>query len=213
MNFKFVRSILFWGDSIMNTTSKSNEDIAKEKVLNALKDLDRANKESIKQAFDEYYGAQVIPSTDEENNSDCKIWWPFFGIFFGMIVVVLVLANYATSNTCFFTDEKTLLIFLAFVVTLSAYLASVIRDIQKRLSEGNVRDPKQLKKNMRYIAPAEISLVIISLMTVLRLLNGPFLGGIKIDPLLLSYLAVTVVYMAGLHARIWLSLTKPWLTT
>lgn len=145
----------------------------------------------------------------------------FNKVTFTLIVLIIGLsalycAKYFPSNvysalTRTDYDPKTLLALLGFIVALSSYLASVIRAIIDKLTEKN---KLKARKSIFIIAVVEVSLVILSLVVIFRFLKGSveiplfnfpkrIFETVNIDSFILTYLAIILICMAGLHFKVW----------
>ncbi|MGZ8271063.1 MAG: hypothetical protein ACXW1T_07630 [Methylophilus sp.] len=132
-------------------------------------------------------------------------------IFVLMLTVSLLLADFLQKNFSLdsFDDLKTYLAFLAFVVALASYLASVSREIVKVLPSKSGDNRKKLKENLFYIVSAEIPLVFLGVLCVFRfnityyIFEKLNLDIVNYDIFLISFLLVILLWMTTLHFRIW----------
>jgi hypothetical protein len=113
-------------------------------------------------------------------------------------------------------DTKTLLMLLGFVVALASYLASVARETVKKmatLEKRNTDDRLKLKRNIAWTTAAEIQLVLLGLLTIVRVAAGaePFMpvfffsGPVLLGNFLVAYLCLILIFLSGLHMRVWVS--------
>ena len=110
----------------------------------------------------------------------------------------------------------------SFVVALASYLASVARETVKALSLSDRDGRIRYKTNIFMMAIAEIQLVIISVLAMCKIaflpgfifrnfpvLDRLFWDCITLNSFLVSYLLVTMFWLALIHFRVWL-ITSPW---
>jgi hypothetical protein len=116
-------------------------------------------------------------------------------------------------------DTKAFLTMLPFVVALAAYLANVAREIIKKLgtkdSNGkNANTPADILKmrcNIAWMTTAEIQLVVLGLLILVRIIAGPdpfiptpFIHEpILIENIIWIYLSLILVLLSVLHLRVW----------
>ena len=218
--------------------SEENDDDLVKKIRNVntiigqyLGDLDAAKEDGNKKSIIEPASSKIqeikkaLLSTPEKLNC-----WQIFNQKFSVLIFILLVLVIAFVALIISSEHPPalsllrlepdrelgyLMTFLAFVVALASYLASVSREIVKALSGGKTKVEKyKLKSNMRNLVVAEMTLVIIGLGTVYRLIFGThvftfYKNPFSLDTFLLSYLACVLVYMAMLHALIWWA-THPW---
>jgi hypothetical protein len=175
-----------------------NED-KKKKVIEKITNIKSPTKNDLLKIIDEVY------QEDEKSH-----FLRLFLIFVLMFAFSLLLADFLQKNFSLdsFDDLKTYLAFLAFVVALASYLASVSREIVKVVPKtGDNR--KRLKKNLFYIVSAEIPLVFLGILCVIRFNIAYFIFGklnvdiVNYDIFLVSFLLVILLWMTVLHFRVW----------
>ena len=106
---------------------------------------------------------------------------------------------------------------IVFVFALSSYLASVARDTAKTLGiTTDIADCIKYKKHIFYMLTAEMPLILLGMLAILRLVLGsitwlvPCINRcLSFDTFLLSFLGVILLGMICLHARIWW-MYEPW---
>jgi hypothetical protein len=134
------------------------------------------------------------------------------------ILLVFVVASAAAISRLgdewkdlYFDDIRVQLTFLAFVVALAAYLAGVARETIKAYKASHRPD---LLKSLRLVTIGEHSLVLLGLWLVGRMTLSPLgehLPLLKNYPLaytdhaLVVCLGITIVWLAILHCRQWLT--------
>ncbi len=143
----------------------------------------------------------------------------FVPFLMGIALLAFYLAyNLPNPTDDLLSDFSKQLTFLGFIVALAAYLASVGRELVKTLNVRN--DPKRPdhKLDLGWIVTAEFNLVMLGIFTSARVVLGPTcsqgvcMAGIELlelDFFLVIYLALTIVFLAGLHARQWIY-RMPW---
>ncbi len=143
-----------------------------------------------------------------------KLWLLIFVMTFSALIFsVLIYANDEYREL----KPSDLFQLIGFVFALSSYLASVARDTAKTLSNiTDITDRVKYKTHIFYMATAEIPLVILGVLAIIRLIVGPITRVVpcinrcvSFDAFLLSLLAVILIRMAYLHARIWWEV-EPW---
>lgn len=139
----------------------------------------------------------------------------FWLIIITMIVIAIVVSSCVPEEISLIhaskPDLKIFLFFLAFIVSLSSYLASVVREAAKKTSDNQTcpKDMIRHKKNIFWMVSAEVPLIILAVLSVIRLFIKSTELAINIDHFLLSFLSVILIWMACLHFRIW-CIYKPW---
>lgn len=175
------------------------KDDKKKKVIDAITQTVNPSKNDLLKIINEVY-------LEDQKNHLLSLLLIFALIFtFSLFLADFLQKNFSLDS---FDDLKTYLAFLAFVVALASYLASVSREIVKALpSTGDNR--KRLKKNLFYIVSAEIPLVFLGILCVIRFNIAYFifeklnLDIVNYDIFLVSFLLVTLLWMTVLHFRIW----------
>lgn len=225
----------------MNATTDGESsaplEAAKKKILGTIADFEKARRDELLEAVNTALSYQKPESGPEGRRQEpknrlaalkTKILAAIRRCLFGRIGFVLIIlvqvgaaAYFAayhrpSSAAAEMPDLKVLLAYLAFVVALSSYLASVARETVKRLSAGGAEDPERLREHLFLMATAEIPLVAAGVAAVLRLFVGPRTAAIpyttrclSFDAFLVSLLAVVLLWLAILHLRVW-CITKPW---
>lgn len=172
----------------------------KKKVVDAINQTVNPSKKDLIKIIDEVY------QEDEKNH-----FLRLFLIFVLMFAFSLLLADFLQKNFSLdsFDDLKTYLAFLAFVVALASYLASVSREIVKVLVGKTGDNRKRLKENLFYIVSAEIPVVFLGILCVFRFNIAYFIFEklnvdiVNYDIFLISFLLVILLWMTVLHFRIW----------
>jgi hypothetical protein len=170
------------------------------KVIEKITKTQNPTKNDLLKIIDEVY------QEDEKNH-----FLRLFLIFVLMFAFSLLLAGFLQKNFSLdsFDDLKTYLAFLAFVVALASYLASVSREIVKALVGKTGENRKRLKENIFYIVSAEIPLVFLGVLCIFRFNITYFifeklsLDIVNYDIFLVSFLLVILLWMTVLHFRIW----------
>ena len=136
-----------------------------------------------------------------------------FVVMILLILVGAVLLTYVKGREALLDasiDTKMLVAVLAFVVSLAAYLASVAREIVKRLGESDLADKERKKAqfNVAWTTTAEMQLVLLGLFILIRVAfgSGPFIASEQVflfDNFLAIYLGLILFFLAGLHVRVW----------
>lgn len=193
-------------------------DNAKNKIEEAIKELEASNKQALLQAVEDVFTGENKDKEGAGQERVKRYWWPFAVVTIGIPGLALALSVFVPPSVLETQGlmVRTLLMFLAFVVALATYLASVAREAVKTLSTGKAKNPVLLKKNIFWMATAEVPLVVIGVLLILRLFTGPFTVNMLLvekafsfDAFLMSFLALILVWLAVLHLRIWM-ITKPW---
>jgi len=199
--------------------AERNVDVARKEILAAIDDFEKANRRELLEDLVAALGPRNRADEGEEQGAAKRnrLW----KLIAGVSVIFVVAAAFATLIPPTVVvpqmqDLRILLTFLAFVVALASYLASVARESIKRLGSGEANKPQQLREGLFYLATAEVPLVLAGVLGIVRLFTGP--RGVAIpytpwylsfDAFLLCLLAVILLWMARLHLRIW-RITKPW---
>lgn len=129
-------------------------------------------------------------------------------------LLIAIIATYLIEGNSFIDvnqiDMKVLLGVLAFVVSLAAYLASVSREIVKKLGSENLDNTarRKGKLNIGWTSSAEMQLVLLGLLLIPRIVFGQvnlFKSDhvFNFDNFLFIYFMLILVYMASLHIRVW----------
>lgn len=206
----------------MTTESKLEE--ATQEVAEVFNKFAEAQKQELLEAVGKALQIQVKTKTEnntQENKRTISYYLFLVALIscvIGMIAAAMYLALVYEAN-----NEKlevltfdTALKFMAFVVALASYLASVARETVKKLDTDDTEKRIKNKKHIFYMLIAEASLIFLSLFATFRFFTGPRLLTIPIinkcitfDSFLMSFLTVILICMAILHMRIW-CLKEPW---
>jgi hypothetical protein len=107
-------------------------------------------------------------------------------------------------------DPAGLIAALAFVVSLAAYLAGVVREIVKKLSavSMDMEKKRELKLHAAWVAAAEMQLVLLGVLLIVRVAFEPVWWErspltFRFDNFLPIYFGLIMLFLSGLHARIW----------
>ena len=201
--------------------TKTAFDEVKDKVVELIKVYDATNRDALIEVIKKDLSADKL--TDEHKTFVLKRYETKAFFFFLILLLLpflsLVLSIYFVDTfPSIDTDEKFkfYLPLLGFIVALASYLATVARESIKKshTSTGEVR--KNARANTFMVVTAEASLIMISLIVLIRLLVGNYehtFSGLNwsfsFDALIISHLMVTLAWMACLHGRIWW-IHKPW---
>jgi hypothetical protein len=176
-----------------------NED-KKIKVIEKITKTKSPTKKDLLKIIDEVY-------QEDQKNHFLRLLLIFALMFtFSLLLTDFLQKNFSLDS---FNDLKTYLAFLAFVVALASYLASVSREIVKALTNKTGDDRKKLKENLFYIVSAEIPLVFLGILCVIRFNIAYFIFGklnvdiVNYDIFLVSFLLIILLWMTVLHFRIW----------
>ena len=115
---------------------------------------------------------------------------------------------------------KDRVVLLGFVVALASYVATVGRELVKQVSKKEGNDQKQTKKSIFFLVQVEASLVLLGVSAIITLFFGDFLKALFTfgedktvyfvpDVFLVVYLAMILLWMSGLHVRVW-RITGAW---
>src|SRR5210317_738808 len=109
---------------------------AKSKIEEAIKELEASNKQALMQAVEDVFAGDKKNKADTGQERKKKYWWPFLVVIIGIPGLALALSVFVPPSVLETQGlmVRTLLMFLAFVVALETYLASVAREAVKTLS-------------------------------------------------------------------------------
>ncbi len=196
----------------------ANFEEAKQKIVEIIKKVRDKNTKALIKSIDKV----SLPDEQEKSKKDnLKIPHPilFLFIILGIILIALFLSLILPTKTIDSKniDLKVLLTYLAFVIALASYVASVVRHILEKLPPKTKKDDRiKQKTHLFYLVSAEILLVIAGVLAIVRLFLGSCIHktsseciNFSFDAFLLTFLATILFYMAILHGRIWF-IVKPW---
>lgn len=178
--------------------------VAKGQIKEALKNIDPAVQKEIL--------IELLAELGDSNQT--KIFHPRFPIAIGLTLALAAIITVTLGKDMLIKnlviDPKALIATLAFVVSLAAYLAGVVREIVKRLSAVNMDENKkrELKLHAAWVATAEMQLVLLGVLLIVRVAFGPVLHEqpdttFRFDNFLPIYFGLILLFLSGLHARIW----------
>jgi len=199
---------------------------AEQEVTDTVHKLVSQNKNALNKAINDAFCVQEKQDNNSNiaTESNCRWFWKalFVVMILGMFLMAVYMAHVNYRDTQWPSDTRTLQIFLAFVVALVSYLSNAARETVRTLSSCDETDRIRHKKNIFFMSIAEIQLVIISIITVIRLLVGPaffsknfiflkkdIFDTITVNSFLASYLVVTLLWIVFINVRIW-CITSPW---
>jgi hypothetical protein len=194
---------------------------AKKEISKIVCDLNKANNQELNNELFKGF----CDHNSQNPPLDKSLRWVWGVLFIIILIVIFGASCYVAAkvgvNGKKLEEGNSTQIFLAFVVALASYLASVARETVKALSLSN-KDRIRYKTNIFMMAIAEIQLVIISVLTMCKiaflpgfiLRNFPALSrllceSITLNSFLVSYLLVTMFWLALIHFRVWW-ITAPW---
>jgi hypothetical protein len=189
----------------------------------AVADLNSHHQAQFSTAIQQAFAARDEPPAD---SAPCSRWrggYVFLGVMTALLSVTVLLTWSSPMSMAaqLHGELRNTLIFLAFIVALASYLASVMRETVKRLGESSLSRQRRcrLGANLYWMATAEVPLVVIGLLTLVGLyVRGLEWSGngwitddrlLVFDQFLLTALGVLLLYMLGLHMRVWF-LNRPW---
>lgn len=183
---------------------------AKNDLTTILAKLKTANKNALKNVID----SELPETTPERNESNPESYVFRLLILIAIIFVIGVFASKLViidaSNPF---ERKDFYFLLAFSVALASYLATTVRELVKSIkTTANYDKKRKLKWNIFFITAAEASLLYLGVMVIYRIGIGSFtlrIFGTPSDKLIVSYLAVILVYLVVLHIRAWFSYPSP----
>lgn len=181
-------------------------------------DIEKATKEVLEvfNRFAEPQKQELLKAVQKALQDKKESWAGKLGlIIFVMIVLALIFSVFIYANNGDNYRELSvdnLFQLIAFVFALSSYLASVARETAKTLSVAKNDKYIKTKENIFYMLSAEMPLILLGVLAIIRLIIGPYARFIpcinqcvSLDAFLLSLLAAILLWMAYLHTRIWRS--------
>lgn len=184
-------------------------------------DIEKAIKEVLEvfNRFAEPQKQELLTAVQKTLQDEKESWAGKLGlIVFLMILIALIFSVPIYANNVGYYRELSadnLFQLIAFVFALSSYLASVARETAKTLSDAKKHDYEKyikIKKNIFCMLSAEMPLILLGVLAILRLIIGPYAQFIpcinqcvSLDAFLLSFLATILLRMVYLHTRIWWS--------
>ena len=192
-------------------TEDASLTMTKNAVTEAVKTLNEFNKKAVHDAVDTASSASSQVETPPGKKPAKSFDWRFLLVIVVMIGLTLAFAvRFPEDEQSLKIGEfRALLTFLGFVVALASYLASVSREIVKKLSESDEERPIR-KRSIAWMTTAEIQLVLLGLLIILRIAIGahtwmiPYCGKpVSFDRITVSYLGVILIMLACLHCRVW----------
>lgn len=195
-----------------------------ELIANVRRDVNRvkaANQDTLTKAIEGAFGAATgAPKTGGARPIAPIHWWFWFCVFLIPVSAVFLLWLFPSlsellepkQNESPPFDLKIQLAFMAFVLAMASYLASVTREIVKKLEDEP--NDKESRVNIAWIVIAEINLIALGLETFVRIVRGPRPVSIgswifPLESLLVWHLITTVAWLMINHGRIWWNKT-PW---
>jgi hypothetical protein len=209
-------------ESSLETAKKAVTDAIRYLALDPREEYKRAILVTVEAAFSQ--GNDADPAAS--NNKKTKISWYFWGGIISMVVLSFIGTIYVTDPRIIEIGSvkdgvpkvfgfKTLLMLLGFIVALSSYLASVIREIVKTSPKTIERYIKN-KKRITLISFAEMQVVVVGLLGIIRIFTGHHSWSVPLlqktfsfDGFIVTYLALILTYLSYLHYRSWRE-NKPW---
>lgn len=194
------------------------EDEAKKKILEAVRELEDASRKALFEAVVKDLG---LPQQAGDSKTEPPAETTHKRYVFSIGLLLLAACGMAalmgeTELLGESGDTKTLLMLLGFVVALASYLASVARETVKKmatLEKRNTDERLKLKRNIAWTTTAEIQLVLLGLLTIVRVAAGPepfmpaffFNGPVLLGNFLVAYLCLILIFLSGLHMRVWVN--------
>ncbi|HKI89007.1 MAG TPA: hypothetical protein VKA38_08275 [Draconibacterium sp.] len=196
----------------------ANFEEAKQKILEIIKEVSDKNTNTLIKSIEK---VALSEQQEKSNKDNLKLPQPiiFLFIILGIILIALFLSLILPPKTIDSKniDLRVVLTYLAFVIALASYVASVVRHILEKLPpKTKIKDRIKQKTHLFYLVSAEILLVIAGVLAIVRIFTGSCIHEISgtcinfsFDAFLITFLATILFYMAILHGRIWF-IVKPW---
>lgn len=197
-------------------------DAAKEEIIAAIEKFEQDNRDELLNAVKAAFSSKKSAGDGGPKNPGIRNALRL--LVFVVVIVTLFSAavELAALAPAFVevpqgSELRLLLMFLAFVVALASYLASVARETVKRVRALSADEAIRRRKDLYWMATAEVPLVILGVLAIGRLLTEwrtvtlPYIDlSVSVDAFLVSCLAVILLWMALLHGRVWFLITRPW---